>query len=67
MVAELDDTLPRITDDRRDSVRATDGVPEEGFVWKMALGRGRTQPDSLIVTVKGGHLCCLCGSRVLCC
>jgi hypothetical protein len=37
-VAELDDTLPRFMDDRRDSVRATHGLPIEVFVWKMALG-----------------------------
>jgi hypothetical protein len=34
----LDDTLPRFTDDRRDSVQATHVLPDEVFVWKMALG-----------------------------
>jgi hypothetical protein len=38
MVVELDDTLPRFTDDRRDSVRATQGLPIVVFMWKMALG-----------------------------
>jgi hypothetical protein len=38
MVVELDDTLPRFTDDRRDSVRATQGLPVVVFIWKMALG-----------------------------
>jgi hypothetical protein len=41
-VSELDDNLPRFTDDRRDSVQATHGLPVEVFTWKMALGRGRT-------------------------
>jgi hypothetical protein len=34
----LDDTLPRFTNDRRDSVRATHGLPVEVFTWKAALG-----------------------------
>jgi hypothetical protein len=37
MVTELDDTLPCFTNDRRDSVRATHGLPGEGFMWKTAL------------------------------
>jgi hypothetical protein len=39
----------------RDSVRATHGLPLEVFTWKMALGLGRTQPNSMIVKAKGGH------------
>jgi hypothetical protein len=66
-VAELDDTLPHFADDRRDSVRATHRLTEEVFVWKMALGRRRARPDSLIVIAKGGHSCCLFDSRVSCC
>jgi hypothetical protein len=59
-VAEFDDTLRRFTDDRRDNVRATHGLPGEVFAWKMALGRGRTRPDSLIVITKGGtHVACV--------
>jgi hypothetical protein len=66
-VTELDDNLPCFMDDRRDSVQATQGLPIEVFTWKMALGWGRTRPDSLIVTVKGGHSCCLCGPCVSYC
>jgi hypothetical protein len=42
-VAELDDTLPRFMDIQWDSVWASHGVPVEVFMWKMALGRGRTR------------------------
>jgi hypothetical protein len=66
-VTELDNPLPRFTDDRRDSVRVTHGLPGEVFTWKTVLGRGRTRPDSLIVIMKGGHSCCLRGPRVSCC
>jgi hypothetical protein len=54
-VIELDDTLPRFTGVHWDSVQATHGLPVEVFMWKMVLGRGRTQPDSLIVNANGGH------------
>jgi hypothetical protein len=37
-VAELNDTLPRFTYDRSDSVQSTHGLPIEVFEWKMALG-----------------------------
>jgi hypothetical protein len=40
---------------RRDSVQATHELPFEAFTLKTALGRGRTQPDSLIVIAKGGQ------------
>jgi hypothetical protein len=40
-VTELDDILPHFMGDRRDSVRATHGLPVEVFMWKTALGRGR--------------------------
>jgi hypothetical protein len=43
MVAELDNTIPRFSDDRRDSVWATHGLPVEVFALKTTLGRGRTQ------------------------
>jgi hypothetical protein len=33
-----------------DSGQATHGVSAEAYVWKTALGRGRTWPDSLTVT-----------------
>jgi hypothetical protein len=66
-VTELDNTLPCFTDDRRDSVRATHGLPDEVFAWKTTLGWDRTRLDSLIVITKGGHSFCLYGSRVLCC
>jgi hypothetical protein len=65
-VTELDNNLPRFTDDRRESVRATHRLPIEVFTWKTALGRGRTQPDTLIVITIGGHSCCLHGSHVSC-
>jgi hypothetical protein len=67
IVAELDDTLTRFTDDRKDSVRASHELPSEVFVWKTTVGRGRIWPNSLIVIPKGGHSCCLRGSRVSCC
>jgi hypothetical protein len=66
-VTELDDILPHFMNVHWDSVRATHGLPVEVFVWKTALGRGRTRPDALIVIAKGGHSWCLCGSRVSCC
>jgi hypothetical protein len=34
---------------------------------RRALGKGVTQPDSLIVVVNYGHSWCLCGSRVSYC
>jgi hypothetical protein len=67
MVTELDDTLPCLMDVIWDSVQATHGLPVEVLRWKMALGRGRTCPDSLIVITKGGHSWCLHGSCVSCC
>jgi hypothetical protein len=66
-VTELDDTLPHIMDIHWDSVWATHRLPVKVFTWKTVLGQGRTRLDSLIVIVKGGHSCCLCGSRVSCC
>jgi hypothetical protein len=36
-------------------------------MWKTAIGEVRPGPDSLIVTAKGDHSCCLRGSRVSCC
>jgi hypothetical protein len=40
---ELDDTLPRFMDDRRDTVQATHRLLIKVFMWKTTLGRGRTQ------------------------
>jgi hypothetical protein len=37
-VTELDDTLRRFTDDRRDSVWATHEISGEVFAWKTTLG-----------------------------
>jgi hypothetical protein len=54
-VVELDNTLPCFTGVHWDSVRATHGLPVKVFAWKMTLGRGRTQPGSLIVNANGGH------------
>jgi hypothetical protein len=65
-VAELDDILSRFTDVQWGHVRTTHGIPIEVLTWKMTLGRGRIWPNSLIVIAKGGHSCCLCGSRVSC-
>jgi hypothetical protein len=49
-VDELDDTLPSFMGVQWDSVRATHGVSVEAYVWKMALGQGRTRPDLLIMS-----------------
>jgi hypothetical protein len=65
-IAALNVTLPSFTDVHWDSVRVTHRLLVEVFTRKMTLGWGRTRPDSLIVIVKGGHLYCLCGSRVSC-
>jgi hypothetical protein len=46
-VTELDDTLCCFTGVQWDSVWATHGVFIEAYVWKIALGWGRTRPDSL--------------------
>jgi hypothetical protein len=56
-VTELDDNLPRFMEVQWDTVRATHGLPVKIFAWKMALGWGRTWPNSLIVIMKGGHSC----------
>jgi hypothetical protein len=42
-VVELDDTLPNFTEVHWDSVRANHGLPITVFMWKTALGRGRTR------------------------
>jgi hypothetical protein len=49
-VSELDDTIPRFTGVKWDSVQATHGVSAKAYVWKMALGCGRTRPNSLTVS-----------------
>jgi hypothetical protein len=49
-VTELDDTLPRFMGVQWVSVQATHGVSGEAYTWKMALGHGRTWPDSLIMS-----------------
>jgi hypothetical protein len=66
-VTELDDILPRLMDTNWDSVWATHGCPSRLSCGRLSLGRGRTQPDSLIVIVEGGHSWCPRGSRVSCC
>jgi hypothetical protein len=65
-VTELDDTLPHLMDVTWDSVRATHGLSVKVLTWKMALGQGRTRPNSLIVIVKVAthgafvaHVCCV--------
>jgi hypothetical protein len=49
-VVELDNTLPRFMGVQWDSVQATHGVSAKAHAWKMALGQGRTGPDSLITS-----------------
>jgi hypothetical protein len=66
-VAELDDTLPRLTDVHSDSVWATHRCSSRLSCARHVLGRDRTWADSLIVIAKGGHSWCLRGSRVSCC
>jgi hypothetical protein len=44
IVAELDDTLTRFTDDRKDSVQASHELPSEVFVWKMTIGEVGSGP-----------------------
>jgi hypothetical protein len=43
----LGDTLPCFTGVQWDSVQATHSVSVEAYVWKTALGQGRTRLDSL--------------------
>jgi hypothetical protein len=49
-VDKLDDTLPRFTGVQRDSVRATQGVSAEAYVWKTSLGQGRSRPGFFIAS-----------------
>jgi hypothetical protein len=49
-VDELDDTLPRFTGVQWDSVQATHVVSAEAYLWKTALGWGRTQLGLLIMS-----------------
>jgi hypothetical protein len=49
-VEELDDTLPHFIDVQWDSVQATHGVSTEAYTWKIALGRGKTQPGFLVMS-----------------
>jgi hypothetical protein len=63
-VDELEDTFPRFMGVQWDSVRATHVVSIEVYAWKMALGRGRTRPESLAVSwtvaTIGALLACMC-------
>jgi hypothetical protein len=63
-VDELDDILPRFMGVQWDSVQATHGVFTEAYMWKTALGRGRTRPNSLTVSwtiaTHGAILACVC-------
>jgi hypothetical protein len=67
MIAELDDTLPYLTDDTWDSAWATHGVSTEAYVWKMCTRVRWAWLDSLIVIVNYCHSWCLRGPRVSCC
>jgi hypothetical protein len=49
-VDELDDTLPRFMGVQWNSVQATHDVSTEAYAWKVAQGRGGTQPDFLITS-----------------
>jgi hypothetical protein len=42
--------LTSLMDVIRDTMRATHGLSVKAFTWKTALGRGRTRPNSLIVS-----------------
>jgi hypothetical protein len=66
-VAEFDDTLPYLMDDRRESAWATHGVPAEAYTWKMCTRVRWSQLDSLIVVVNCCHSWCPLGPRVSCC
>jgi hypothetical protein len=46
---ELDDTLP-LYGCYIGYCRATHGVSAEAYAWKMALGQGKTRPDSLTIS-----------------
>jgi hypothetical protein len=66
-VIELDDTLPYLMGDTRDSAWATHGVSAEAYVWKTCTRVRWARFDSLIVVVNCCHSWCLRGPRVSCC
>jgi hypothetical protein len=66
-VAELNDTLPYLMDDRRDNAWATHGVSAEANMWKSYSRVRWARLDSLIVIVKYCHSWCPPGSHVSCC
>jgi hypothetical protein len=66
-VIELDDTLPYLMGDTRDSAWAIHGVCAEVYVWKTCARVRWAWLDSLIVVVNCCHSWCLRGPRVLCC
>jgi hypothetical protein len=66
-VTELDDTLPYLMGDTRDSTWATHCVSTEAYTRKTCTRVRWAWLDSLIVVVNSCHLWCLCGSRVSCC
>jgi hypothetical protein len=66
-VAELDDTLPYLTGDTRDSAWAIHGVSTEAYVWKTCTRVRWARLDSLIAVVNCCHPWCPSGPRVSCC
>jgi hypothetical protein len=66
-VAELDNTLPYLTGDTRDSAWAVHGVSAEAYAWKTCTRVRWARFDSLIVIMNYCHSWCLRGRRVSCC
>jgi hypothetical protein len=66
-VTELDDTLPHLMDDTRDSAWAIHSVSAEAYAWKTCTWVRWARLDSLIVVMNCCHSGCLRGLWVLCC
>jgi hypothetical protein len=66
-VAELDDTLPYLMGDTRDSAWTTHSVSAEAYVWKTCTRVRWVWLDSLIVVMNCCHSWCLPGPRVSFC
>jgi hypothetical protein len=66
-VAKLDDTLPYLTGDTRDSAWAVHGVSAEAYTWKTCTRVRWAWLDSLIVIMNCCHSWCLHGPVVSCC
>jgi hypothetical protein len=66
-VAELDDILPYLTGDTRDSAWAVHGVSTKAYTWKTCTRVRWAWLDYLIVVVNCCHSWCLRGLRVSCC